>query len=438
MKNFIFNLFINFASFLYERIFHEKMGNNIRNFLKNIFYVGFGTIIATIFSFTFNILAGRLLGPSGYGEFTLVQSIATFLCIPMLLGFGNAMVKYNSEKEDLRRQRSIISTTYALVFIFMTCSIVFYYFFSTEISRVFSVSLEVFYLSVVFAVFFVFYTFTTNTLRGLHDMKKFAIFRPVFSIILLSVFLGFFVYNFITIKSMVFSMCIAYGVTGGIILASIRKYFRFTFSKTWASRLTRYSVWALIGGASAVFYSNIDKILINIYLTKADIGIYWAYNYSLIMFLMSLLWIFETVFFPFASKQTNKNNIYKKINKLVPYVIILGLPLTIGPGFIIFRLYGGEYLFDLKIAFLFGIVGICLCVNRLYGLLMSSIGIKGRRIVTFAAIILAIANIALNIWLIPLIGIEGAVIATILSYFLSIGIILSKRKYLYNSEVIQY
>jgi O-antigen/teichoic acid export membrane protein len=106
-------------------------------------------------------------------------------------------------------------------------------------------------------------------------------------------------------------------------------------------------------------------------------------------------------------------------------------------GFIILKLYGSEYPFDLKLGILFGIVGIFITIDKFYGLLMDSTGKNGKRIVSFAAIVLAISNIFLNIWLIPLLGIEGAVISAIISYLLSIVIVLSKRKYFYNPEVIE-
>lgn len=433
MKDFVFGAFIKIITFGYERIFHEKMSDEVKKFVKNLSYVGLGTIIATIFSFTFNILAGRILGPSGYGEFTLVQSVAMFLYIPMLLGFNTAMVKYNAEKEGYDRQRTIISTTYILVFIFTIVSIFLYSLFSSQISNLFSVSGEIFYLSVVFAVLFVFYTLTTSTLRGLHEMKKYAIFQPVYSIILLSVFLIFIFLDFISFKAMVFSMYLAYGVTGGIILAFIRKYLRFEFDRSWADRLARYSSYAIIGGVSSAFYLNIDKILINRYMTIADVGVYRAYSYSFITLIMLFIGVFVTVFFPVASKYENKELMFKRINKIMPYIIILGLPLMIGSGFVILKLYGGEYSFDLKLALLFGVAGICICIDSVYGWLMNAVGTQGVKITSFAAIILALANIFLNMWLIPLIGIEGAIIATIVSYIFSISIVLSKRRYLCNS-----
>jgi O-antigen/teichoic acid export membrane protein len=437
MNDFIFRIFIKIITFGYESIFHEKMSDEVKKFFKNLSYVGLGTIIGTIFSFTFNILAGRILGPSGYGEFTLVQSVAMFLYIPMVMGFGTAMVKYNAEKEDYNRQHTIISTTYILVFVFTIVSIISYYLFQSQILNLFSVSREIFYLSVVFAVLFVFYTLTTSTLRGLHEMKKYAIFQPIYGVILLSAFLVFIFLNFLSFKSMVFSMCLAYGITGGVILAFLRKYLRFEFDKNWANRLTRYGSYAIIGGVSSAFYLNIDKILINKYMAIVDVGIYRAYSYSFITIIMLFIGVFVAVFFPVASKHENKGSIFKRINKIIPYIIILGLPLMIGSGFIILKLYGGEYPFDMKLALLFAIAGICISIDSIYGWLMNAVGRQGAKITSFAAIILALANIFLNVWLIPLIGIEGAIIATIVSYILSICIVLSKRKYFYNSEAIQ-
>lgn len=436
MKNFLFKFYIKIISFFYKLIFKEELDESVIKFLNNLSYVGFGTIVSIIFTFTFNILAGRLLGPSGYGEFSLVQSIATFLAVPMFFGINYSMLKYNSEKEDFERQQKIISTTYIMIFIFTTISIFFYFLFSSQISQAFSVSTGFYYLSILFATIFVFYTLLTSTLASLHKMKKFALFRLVYSIILLSTFFVFIFNNFISSQSMILSICITYGITGGIILAYLRKFVKLKFDKVWASTLTRYGSYALLGGISSAFYSNIDKILIYKYMDTANIGIYWAYSYSFTMAILTILSVFEIVFFPLASKIPNKVIIFKKINKFIPFLIIISVPFMILSGFIILKLYGSEYPFDFRLAILFGIVGIFVSIDKFYGLLMNSTGKKGKRIVSFAAVVMAITNIFLNIWLIPLIGIEGAVIAAIFSYLLSILIVLSKRKYIYNPEVI--
>ena len=133
MNDTISPIIIKIIGYFYEQLFHEKVSFEIEKFIKNLSYVGIGTIISSVFGFSYNILAGRWLGPSEYGSFTLIQSVAMFLYIPMLLGFHAALVKYNCEKIDFPRQRSIISTTYILVFLFTLVSIFFYLIFSREL-----------------------------------------------------------------------------------------------------------------------------------------------------------------------------------------------------------------------------------------------------------------------------------------------------------------
>ena len=231
-------------------------------------------------------------------------------------------------------------------------------------------------------------------------------------------------------------MYFGYAIMGIIALIMIRKYVRFKFDKTWASRLMRYSNYTFLAGFSSVFYHNIDKILINKYMNVADVGLYVVYNYSFTFVIAFSLGIFEIVFFPFFSKYPDKQILLNKINKIVPLVIVFGYPIFVCMGFLILKLYGPNYPFELILALLFGFVGIGIFLDKVYGLLLSSIGIKGRRIVSIAAIILAFSNIFLNIILIPIIGLQGAIIATIISFFISFIIMFSKRKYVNIPEVI--
>jgi len=434
MANVYYSKLFALINTIYRMVFHEEVSFEVEKFIKNLSYVGIGTVIASVFSFSYNILAGRWLGPSEYGTFTLVQSVAMFLYIPMLLGFHTAMVKYNAEKIDFTRQRSIISTTYILVLLFTVVSILVYLVFSKEIMAFFSISSEIFYFALLFAVLFVIYTLTTGTLRSLHMIRAYSRLMPVQSAILFFAFLTFaFVFRELSFKSPLYSMLLAYGVTGGIILAFLRKYLRPEFSKEWAHKLHRYSVYSLIGGISAALYSNLDKIVINMYMPVSNVGIYWAYNYSFTMLILLFTSIFVAVFFPVASMCSNKEVLFKRINKIVFLLILFGWPLAVSTGCVILKLYGGSYPFDLSLTLLFAIAGICISVDQLYGQLLSSVGEKGAKITSFGAIVLALVNVLLNLLLIPHIGLRGAIIATIVAYLSSIGIMLQKWKDLVNS-----
>lgn len=435
MIDILFKKLLIFINSIYSKVFHEEISSDVEKFIKNLSYVGIGTIIGSLFTFPYNILAGRLLGPSEYGVFTLVQSVAMFLYIPMLLGFHTALVKYNAEKIDLLRQRSIISTTYILVLLCTILSVVAYVIFAKEIMGIFSISEEVFSFTIFFAVLFVFYTLATETIRSLHMIRTYSRLQPIFSGILFFSFLAsVYIFKDLSFRSPLFSMLLAYGVTGGVVLAVVRKYIKPEFSREWAYSLHSYSIYSLMGGISAVLYLNLDKIVINMYMPISNVGIYWAYNYSFTTVIALLSSIFVTVFFPVASMCSDKGMLLKRINKIIILIILVGWPFVFVTGYIILKLYGGSYPFDLPLALLFATAGICISVDHLYGDLFNSVGIHGVKITSFAAIVLALVNLLLNFLLIPQIGLRGAIIATTIGYLCSIGIMFYKRHDLVNSS----
>jgi O-antigen/teichoic acid export membrane protein len=118
------------------------MSGDAKHFISNIGYVGLGIIISTFFSFLFNILSGRIFGPGEYGKFALIQSTAMFLQIPMIFGIPTAMVKYTSEKDDIDRQKTVISTSYILVIICVLFFTIIYNVYSKQLCENFSVPEE--------------------------------------------------------------------------------------------------------------------------------------------------------------------------------------------------------------------------------------------------------------------------------------------------------
>jgi len=116
-------------------------------------------------------------------------------------------------------------------------------------------------------------------------------------------------------------------------------------------------------------------------------------------------------------------------------LIVLGTPFILFLEIIIIKLYGKKYPFDLLLIFLFGIVSICVVIDSFYAWFLNSIGTIGVKITVFAAAILAIVNIGINILLIPSIGLIGAIISALISLVVCISIeVYWGKKYL-NREI---
>lgn len=408
-------------SFFYEKIYHEPMNVEVENFVNNLSFVGLGTILSTILSFGFNIIAGRILGPSGYGSFTLVQSVAMILFIPMLLGFSTAMIKYCAETTDQNRLRLIISTTYITVISLTIISVIIFVIFINQLSASFSVTREIILLSIIFAALYAFYTLTISTLRGLHMMKGYAVFQPIYGFVMLLTFFIFIYIQSPSFEAMVYANYLAYGIIGCIIIIIfLRKYLVFQVDRLWLSTAWRYSNFALIGGLAFTIYSNIDRIMINYYIGIESVGIYGVYYYAAFAVIGLFSGIFLTVFFPSVSKIQDKNIVYNKLCKIMPYLLILGIPGSLICEFIILQFFGKEYPIDILLMILFAIAAVLVTWYTLLAWFFNSDGVNGVRLTVSGTLIIAIANIVLNIILIPRIGLYGAIGAIIVAFVLGL------------------
>lgn len=416
----------------YRRVFNTEMSTAEADFVQSLSWVGAGTFIATGLTAAFSILGGRLLGPEEYGKFTLVQSIAMFLYIPMLMGFDAAMLKYNAEKDEPQRQKTIISTAYIVIAGFTVVSAGLMFLFYRPLSGLFAATPELFRFSICFALLYTFFTLGQTTLRSVNRMRAFALSQPLHAVIVIAVFGLLVLLGRLSFQAMVYSALIGFAGTGLMIhLLYSRRYFSFKLDRAWAHTLSRFAL-AVIGAIiSMAVYSNIGRIVIAHYMTVADVGIYGAY-FTATMSVANLLWqVFNMVFLPTASRYKDKRPLLRRINRLVPIIVVLGIPLVMGAGYIILLLYGQDYPFNLLWLALIATSAILFIVRGFYMSLLTSEGPGGALVTSAGAAITAIVMTALSLWLVPLVGVPGAMGAAIAAYLAGMIVLLWRgRRYL--------
>jgi len=420
------------AGTAYRRVFNAEMSPAEGDFAYNLSLVGAGTFISTALVAVFSILGGRLLGPEEYGRFTLVQSIATFLHVPMMMGLNTAMLKYGAEKGELTRQKTIVSTAHVIIAGVTGISVALMLLFSGPLSRLFATTPELFRFSIYFALLYALFTLAQTTLRSVGRMRAFALSQPVQAVVLLIAFAFFILLGSLTFHSMVYSKLTAFAITALVVhLLHNRHYFRFGFNAAWARTLSRFASAAVIASIAAAFYGHIGKIIVARYMTVADVGIYGAY-WTATMSIAGILWaVFNMVFFPAASSYRDKRPLLRRINRLVPFIIVLGIPAVMGTGYLILLLYGGDYPFNLWWLALFATAAILFVVRGFYSSLLTSEGHRGALLNSGAAAATAGVMLALSLILVPAAGIAGAMMAAIVAYLARSALLLWRgRRYL--------
>jgi len=415
---------------VYRRVFNREMSPAEVDFAHSLSWVGAGTFVSTALLSVFSILGGRLLGPAEYGKFTLIQSIAAFLCVPMLMGLDVAMLKYNAEKSDLTRQRIIVSTAYVIISGLMAVSVGVMLLLAQPLASVFGASPELFRFSISLAVLLTIFGLAQTTLRSVNRMRAFALSQPMETGILLVMFGVFVALGRLTYQGMVYSRLTALAVAALIIhFRYTRQYVSFSFDAAWGRALSRFAFAYMPAVISSVVYGQIGKIIVARYMSIADVGIYGAY-FVATMNIAYVFWgIFNKVFLPTASRYKDKRPIVRRLNRLAPLIVVVGTPLVMGIGYILLLFYGGGYPFNLWWLALFAAASTCFVVRAFYISLSTSEGAHGAFLSSVSGVTTALVNLGLCLLLVPIIGISGAMVAAIAGYAAGLVVILWKGRW---------
>ncbi len=415
-------------SVLYELIFKEKMDDQARSFVLSTSYVGIGTVVGSLFTLAFSIIAARALGPGNFGILGLVTTVGTILAISMIAA-STPMIKYGSEVQDHRVQVTIISTAYILIAVVTVASACIFVLFSAPLSQLFGVPPELFFFALFLAVAATFYQLTLDSPRVFFKMRAYALLTAAQSVILLAAFLALISKNLTSWELAAYSYYLSYAVIGFILVVYLKDYIKLRFERSWAKKIVHYSLLALPGGVAATFM-GVDRILLNKFTTTADVGIYNAYFLPSITVAVLLWMVINAAFFPYASKSDDKLAILRRVNKAMPYLAAALAPSVLLLEWIVFFLYGRQYPFSWEIALFFAIAATMAFFYQALSWLMASQGTRGATVNTLSSIIALIVLVGFDVVLIPRIGILGAAITLVFAYLVAASYLLSRRRVL--------
>jgi len=370
------------------------------------------TIALTGIGFLSTIYFAHALGPAPLGAYFLFLAFFGILNLVGDGGFGGAAVKRISEGKE---PNEYFSAFVFIRIILLTASVTVLLFAEPYLKD--ATSAGIFFwllLALIVSVF------SSSTAIGVYGAGKVGIsqisnFVDVFLRILFqitAVFLGF------------GSAGLAGGFIGGLIaggLANFRylnlKLVRFKISHL--KNLSGFSFWIFLTASGSLVFTYADTILIGFFMSNADVGIYrTAFQLTSVATFTTLA--FHTVLYPKISNweaQGQVKEIENSLARACTYSLLLAIPACIG-GWILgksllYYLYGASFVEGTSALFFLFLVQI---VNVfMYLGTMSLAALNRPKDAFWITIISAIANILLDIVLIPIFGITGAAVATLIA-----------------------
>lgn len=401
---------------IYSRILGigEVQRQSIASFVSQIAFTFIGFLSTMYFAHTVGagVLGAYFLFTAYYGIINMVTDG----------GFGGAAIKRISEGEE---QDEYFSAFFVLRSLFVVVVIVALiscrrYFVDLDGAGIFTWLL----LALIASLFY------GAVISGVAGRGKMGIYAA-----------GNFINNVSRVLIQVAAIFLGYGIAGlvggfvaGLLIATIIEVRFFDlhlvrFKWGHVKSLSAFSFWLFLTSTGVLLYTYADSIMIGYYLTNADVGVYR------VVFQFTTLAVIATIalratLWPKVSrwgKTGEIKNIEESLSRAFSYSLILAVPVFTGGILLGDRLlyffYGAEFAkgYPVLIVLLFTQI-----VNVFQFFFTMYLGALDRQKESFKVTAVAVtANIVLNILLIPLIGIMGAAIATIVT--MSLNAILAQR-----------
>ncbi len=416
------------------------MIEKIKELTKDTAIYGISTIVGRFFGFLLVPFYTNIFSTYEFGVFSNVYAYIAFLNIIYIYGMDAAFLKYSSITDESNK-KNVFSTSY----VFVTATTVIFsliiFLAKGNLSDGMSIPSQYSYLLNYVILILLFDTLALvpfANLRLQRKAKKFAIIKTLNILINLGLNIYLILFLEYDIEAIFISNAVASFFSFAALLPEIIKYFLPKIDYELLKRMLKFGIPYLPASMAATIVQVIDRPILVRILGESALGIYQA-NYKLGIFMMLFVSMFHYAWQPFFlnnAQDANAKKLFSKILTLyliVSSLILVFLSLFISDiaGFEIMNgrtIIGKEYLSGLYIV---PVVLLAYVFHGMYVNFQAGIYIEEKTkyfpVVTGAG---ALLNIITNIVLIPVIGIMGAAIATLVSYFvMAAGLFITAQKF---------
>lgn len=398
--------------------------------IKNIQWIGLSKLLGMVISFITVSIVARSFGPEKFGTINYILSFVGLFSIFATLGVSAVVYREAIKEKEAREE--ILGSSIALTFFtgILTIGIIFIYLFVTK-ER----------LDITLLVLLASLSFLTQPLSLLHvdflkdsEAKYVTITQVITSFIangakILTVLMYGSIWLFILI------LTLENLLSGCIYVYQIIKIKKRTLNLKISFARIRSILYSSLPYAISLsfmdIYAKIDQVMLRHYVDMSSVGLYAAATR------VTELWYFIpniiiTGLYPILAKKEISPEERKKrflfLSKALAYVaILISILVLVFSKNIISIIYGAHFIAAVPILsiYIFSLLGTFVSL-----LILQEIFIEGR---TWKVIIIpgcnALLNIILNIFLIPLYGVNGAAVATVISYNLIPIVYYVSKKY---------
>lgn len=413
----------------------ENLNHLLKTFVKGSLIVFISMIFLKIATYIYKIIIARSFGQEVYGLFSLAIMVSGFVIALLSLGLQDGLLRYISfyrGKNETEKIQSILKFSLILILLTSFIGAGLLFFFSKTISlNIFHTSELTIFLK-WFAIFIPISMFASifhSVIRAYEKIGWYSFIGNILSPSIQLIFLALLIFiglkteaitlsynlGFFVILLSSFLVC-KYAIKGIFGKSSIEKKEKIKINQ----ELLSYSWPIMFLGFVMAIFSWTGSFTIGYFKSVSDVGLYNA-AVPIALLLEISPTLFLQLFLPLITKEYSKRNfkLIKTLSKQIEkWILILNLPIAIlmflFPGTIINILFGSSYL---PAENTLRMLAIGVFFFSMSFISQSLLSMKGKsKTILLNLIFVSIINIILNIWLVPIYGIEGAGFSAMISY----------------------
>ena len=392
--------------------------NRFKKYVSNISWLLIEKLFKIFVGLFIGIWIARYLGPTQFGLLSYAQSFVGFFGAIASLGFDSVLVRELVKNSSL--SKDFLGTAFILKLIATLFSILLLYFISIIVNDKYeNILIMIISISLIFKAFNVIDIFFQSKV-----ISKYSVYSNIFALFVSSIvkiFLIFFKAPLIAFVFVIvfetFLVSISYlywylKVSGEFFFKKIK--FNFNIAKN----LLKSGLPLLLSSMAVALYMRVDQIMIQNMIDSRAVG-----NYAVAVKLSEVFYFFPGIIvnslFPsvITAKKMSDKLYYERFKFLFMLVFVIclisALIIVVFGKDIIDLLYGEKYLDASKVLIIHIWTGIFVSLGLVSGKWYIIENLENY--LFFRTILGLILNIILNFFLIPILNIEGAAIATLIS-----------------------
>jgi O-antigen/teichoic acid export membrane protein len=348
----------------------------MKQFLTNLSWSFLGGGIASGVMLVLSISVGRLLGPIGYGRYSLILAISQLIIVPIVFGLDVIGARSVAMAKSKQEKAVVISATLALVGIIAAPLVVVALIGGKTLGQYFHLDDQVFNLALFLAVALGFKAIVDALIRGLGYFRwQFAV-RLVEVAVAVSLFWYLF---FGTHSASAASYVIVLGSSSLVVIGLNLfrlKAFLTAFTINVVKRELAYGKMIFLASVLGSLFNSLDKLIIARYLGVTELGIYGAYYTASTNFIAQLVGMFINVFFPTISQIDDKEGITTRFNRLAVMSLLPGAVIFSLFIWLILSLFGHQYPTYSGYIIGFGVLAILQVILTIYSFIITAVSQK--------------------------------------------------------------